>query len=146
MHTGYTWFVVNPDQRDHLREINEARAAAFWAAGRAVVRGGAGAIRALAGLPRLVAAWRRARRTRALLGGLSDRMLADIGVERGDIETIVEAVRRNPGQDPLVTLGHRTPGAETPTRALPLPRQVIGKRRPRLGHAPTGQGSSNRAA
>ena len=146
MHTGYTWFVVNPEQRDHLREINEARAAAFLDAVSALGRAAATVIGAVTGLPRRLAAARRARRTRAALAGLSDAMLDDIGLARGEIETIVEAVRRSPGQDPLVTLGHRAPGADAPTRALPLPRQVIGTRRLSLGHAPTGQDSAPRAA
>jgi len=146
MHTGYTWFVANPDQREHLRRINEARAAAFLDAVSTLGRAAATVIGAVSGLPRRVAAARRARRTRTELAGLSDAMLDDIGLARGEIETIVEAVRRSPGQDPLVTLGHRAPGAEAPTHALPLPRQVIGRRRPRLGHAPTVQDGAPRAA
>lgn len=146
MHTGYIWFVVNPENRDHLREINEARAAAFQDAVRALIRGGSRVVGALSALPRRVRGWRRARRTRAELAGLSDALLADIGLGRADIETVADAVRRAPDRDPLVTLGHRAGEAQAPTRALPIPSQVLGKPRPAPSHGRTGEGSPRRAA
>jgi uncharacterized protein YjiS (DUF1127 family) len=42
-----------------------------------------------------VAAWRRRRKAIARLHGLSDRCLADIGIERSEIEAVVFAASRD---------------------------------------------------
>ena len=74
---------------DPLGFLAEARRQrALWLANRVSVRG-----QALASLARKIWAWYEARRARrvasAELRGLDDRMLKDIGITRGDIESAV---------------------------------------------------------
>lgn len=93
MSIGHIWLIANPELSDHLRRANEARAAAFYAAFKAVSEAVATPIRHLA--ERL----RRARRTRETyhaLAGLSDRTLRDIGLSRSEIHSISSGVAELP--------------------------------------------------
>ncbi len=86
---GQIWINANPELRDHLRKVNEARSAAFyatWRAATAPVRG-------------LIEVLRRARRERQTYGELSrlnDRQLKDIGISRSEIGSIAQAVAVEP--------------------------------------------------
>ena len=82
---GQIWINANPALRDHLRQANEQRSAAFYAAWRAVT----------APLRGLVEAVRRVRdehETYRELNRLDDRQLKDIGISRSEIGDIVQAV------------------------------------------------------
>lgn len=78
----HIWVSANPEYREQLRRANEARAAAYYAAWRALVRTiGNGFDRVAAALERR----RRQRRTHRELSALSDRQLDDIGLRRAEI-------------------------------------------------------------
>lgn len=80
---------TSPELDRHLRQANEERAAAVYAAWTATRSGVSAIVGNLAGF---VSRVRRARRTSGALKALSDRQLRDIGVNRADIESVAEAV------------------------------------------------------
>jgi len=87
------WRNVDPNYEVHLRRANEARAAAVYAGWKWLTGRLGAAVR------RLVEANRRAaqmRRTSDALHALSDSQLKDIGVARGEIESIARAVAAEP--------------------------------------------------
>lgn len=115
----YIWLNANPEHRQLLRQANEARAAAYYAAWRATVR--------VLGAPfrRLAAAIRtahRVRRTRDALAALGDHQLADIGLHRGEIAGIARAVAAEPA------------GARVALSDLPRLRDVAERRDVRARH------------
>ena len=82
---GQAWFNANPELRAHLRNTNEARAAAVYAAWRTV----SAPLRNLAEILRRV---HRERQTYDALSGLGDRALNDIGLSRSEIRSISQAI------------------------------------------------------
>ncbi len=82
---GQAWFNANPELRVHLRNTNEARAAAFYAAWRTV----SAPLRSLAEVSRRV---RRERQTYDALSGLGDRALNDIGLSRSEIRSVSQEI------------------------------------------------------
>jgi uncharacterized protein YjiS (DUF1127 family) len=93
MSIGQIWLNANPDLSDHLRRANEARAAAYYAAFKAVAEAVAKPIRHLA--ERLRRA-RRARQTYHALAGLSDHNLRDIGLSRSEVHSIAHGIAELP--------------------------------------------------
>lgn len=85
----HIWVSASPEYREQLRRANEARAAAYYAAWRALVRAvGNGFDRFAAALERR----RRQRRTYHELSALSDRQLDDIGLRRAEIPFLARKV------------------------------------------------------
>ena len=84
----YHWLTTNPELQPYLRRAREERAAAVYAAWKAVTRGVAAAV---GGAIEAVRRARRARRTADALSALSDRQLADIGLTRGEIGSVSRA-------------------------------------------------------
>jgi uncharacterized protein YjiS (DUF1127 family) len=82
---GQIWINANPELRDHLRKVNEERAAAYYATWRAVTAPFRGLIEALRRV-------RRERQTYGALSRLNDRHLQDIGISRSEIGGIAQAV------------------------------------------------------
>jgi len=131
MSIAHLWLFANPELSDHLRRANEARAAAFYAAFKAVAEVVATPVRYLA--ERLRRA-RRARQAYHALDGLSDRTLRDIGLSRSEIRSIAYGIADLPdGTD--VTLAelrgndHALPdGYDVPS----VPHQVADGRRVRV--------------
>jgi uncharacterized protein YjiS (DUF1127 family) len=89
----HIWISAIPEYREQLRRANEARAATYYAAWRAIARALGNAFE---GLAAAVARARRKRRTYLALQALSDRQLRDIGLVRGEIENISAAAAAAP--------------------------------------------------
>lgn len=102
MHHALIRHVTDPRYALAVRRANEARAAAIHEALR---RLGAALARPL----RRLAAWRRGRRNLALLAGLSDAQLEDIGLTRAQIGPVVGRLARLP-PDVEVTVASLRPG------------------------------------
>jgi len=125
---GQVWINANPELRDHLRNANEERSAAFYATWRAVTASFRGLIEAL----------RRARgerETYSALNRLNDRQLKDIGISRSEIGDIAQAVAVERPEAGL-TLAElrqirRTAPAGRNTHVVPLPHAE--QRRGRVG-------------
>ncbi|MHA1529857.1 MAG: DUF1127 domain-containing protein [Alphaproteobacteria bacterium] len=121
---GQIWLNANPELRDHLRTVNEARSAAFyatWRAATAPVRG-------------LIEKVRRARRERETYGSLSrlnDRTLQDIGLSRSEIGSVAQAVAATAPEAGLTLAELRQTQSHVPVgrdaRVVPLSR--AGQRR-----------------
>ncbi len=79
------WINANPELRDHLHKVNEARLATFYAPWRAVTAPVRGFIKA-------VRRFRRERETYGRLSNLSDHMLKDIGISRSEIGNIAQSI------------------------------------------------------
>lgn len=134
MHTGYLYFIANPEHRPHLRRINEARAAAVYAAARAISEAVAGGVSTL--LARL-GRRRRIARTEAVLAALDDRLLRDVGLHRGTLRAVAEAaVDGNVApvvaaeQAPPAPRGHPRPTPRPGSRRTPgVPREAEAPRR-----------------
>ena len=135
---GQAWINANPELRVHLRNTNEARAAAFYAAWRTVS----------APLRDLVEVLRRVRRehqTYDALSGLGDRALNDIGLARSEIRSISHEIAAEPLEGGMTIAGLRrvrsgvSTGNETPV--VPLPRIVERRSRgvPQPATAPVDQ-------
>jgi uncharacterized protein YjiS (DUF1127 family) len=93
MTIGHIWYIANPELRDHLRQANEERAAAFYAAFTALGRAIAAPVEwLLKGLR----STDRKRATYQALSRLSDHQLQDIGVWRSEIASVAEAVAKQP--------------------------------------------------
>lgn len=113
-----------PELDQRLRAAHEARAAAFRAAWKAGGRAISAALRRFLRVVEAVRRSQRAERTRNALGALSDRDLKDIGLTRGDIHEIAEAVADAPA-DSRVTFaevrGLRSPSSKGRAERAPLP-------------------------
>lgn len=81
---GYDVFLSeNPHYEGLLRERNEARSAAFYAAARPLRN-------VIAATVEAARRWRRERQVIEDLSVLDDRLLRDIGISRADIRTIAQ--------------------------------------------------------
>jgi len=80
---------TSPELDRHLRQANEECAAAVYAAWTAIRRAVSTAFRKL---DESFDRTRRARKTYRALCALSDRQLRDIGVNRGEIDGVAEAI------------------------------------------------------
>jgi uncharacterized protein YjiS (DUF1127 family) len=125
---GQIWLNANPELRDHLRDVNEERSAAFYATWRAVT----------APIHGLIEALRRARRERETFGALSrlsDRQLQDIGISRSEIGSIAQAVAVEPPEVGLTITDLRQTRSNVlsghDAQVVPLP--GVDERRSRAG-------------
>lgn len=89
----YIWRNANPNYETQLRQANEARAAAFYAGWRRLAGAIGGAVTRFIEAQRRAA---RARRTEEALSALSDRHLRDIGLERGEIQSVARRMAERP--------------------------------------------------
>ncbi len=125
---GQIWLNANPELRDHLRKVNEERAAAFYAAWRAVTA-------PVRGLIEAVRRVRRERETYGALSRLSDRHLQDIGISRSEIGSVAQAVAAEPPEAGLTIAELRQTRSFIPAgrdvQVVPLPR--ADQRRGRAG-------------
>ena len=118
---GQAWFNANPELRTHLRNTNEARAAAFYAAWRRVSA-------PLRGLVEYLRRVRREHQTYDALSRLGDHALSDIGLSRSEIGNVAQAVAAEPLEAGMTIADLRwahsseSTGIEAP--ALPLLRAV----------------------
>ena len=87
------WPYATPAQRDQMRTINEARAATYYAAWRALTAPLRALVRAL---DRTLGQARRAGETFRALNRLSDRQLQDIGISRSEIGSVANAIAAKP--------------------------------------------------
>jgi len=117
MSLGYIRFAENPENREILRRINEARAAAFYGAWRGLIDGLADTAAAIA---ERIARLQRAGELRAELRRLDDRALRDIGLSRADVEAL-EAGRIPEQVAEGIAAEPRQPRGETPPADRPRP-------------------------
>jgi uncharacterized protein YjiS (DUF1127 family) len=89
----YIWQNANPELRGHLRTANEARAAAYYAAWRALTAPFHALVQALG---QAVGQTRRAGETFRALNRLSDRQLQDIGISRSEIGSVANMIAAKP--------------------------------------------------
>jgi len=93
MVTDYIWQNANPELRGHLRTANEARAAAYYAAWRALTA----PLRALVqALGQALSQARREGENFRALNRLGDRQLQDIGISRSEIGIVAKAIAEKP--------------------------------------------------
>jgi uncharacterized protein YjiS (DUF1127 family) len=118
MHTGYLYFIANPEHRHYLRRINEARSAAVYAAVRTISEAVADGV---SGLLARLGRRRRIARTEAVLAALDDRLLRDVGLHRGTLRAAAEAAVD--GDAARAFAAAERPSA-TPRRPLPTPRSA----------------------
>lgn len=116
---GYDIFLSeHPEFQEFRRRRNEARAAAFYAAAqplRGLIGSAASVTRqGFAGFAR----WRRERAAVNELSALSDRVLADIGLQRRDIRSVARSVAA--GGNLRRTAAELSP-AETAPRSIVRP-------------------------
>lgn len=112
----YIWRNANPNYESQLRRANEARAAAFYAGWRRLAGAIGGAVTRFIEAQRRAA---RARRTEAALSALSDRHLRDIGLERGEIQSIAQRVAERPTGATLADLRELRSASGTGFRSIP---------------------------
>lgn len=118
---------ANPEFRQQLRQANEARAAAFYAAFRAVV----GAVRSrLQGLAQRLEANRRARATYRELSMLNDHQLSDIGLSRSELLFVARSIGAEAGDSDvtLADLPRIRSGEAVGPQVTPLPRPHADRR------------------
>lgn len=143
MSIGQIWLNANPELSDHLRRANEARAAAYYAAFKAVAEAVAMPVRYLA--ERLRRA-HRARQTYYALAGLSDHNLRDIGLSRSEVHSIAHGIADLPdGTDATlaelrgihreVPAGHDTPSVRRPVAEERRVRVAAREATPKTVHA-----------
>jgi len=90
------WLAGDPRYRDHARRSNEAQAAAWVGAFRAI-GGGIGRLgRWIASVPARFARRHRHARTLRELQELDDRLLQDIGLDRADLWSAARTPRPRP--------------------------------------------------
>jgi uncharacterized protein YjiS (DUF1127 family) len=141
MTIGRIWLFANPELSDHLRRADEARAAAYYAAFRAVARVVAAPFQFLAERLRRV---RQARETYHALAGLSDHSLRDIGLSRSEIRDIALGIAELPRGTDVTLADLRGVRSESSGHddASPLPHSAAEDRRTR----PTPQEAAARPA
>jgi uncharacterized protein YjiS (DUF1127 family) len=145
MSIGHIWLTTNPELRDHLRQANERRAAAFYAVftaiGRAISTPFGAVIEALRQNNRASVTYRA-------LSRLSDYQLKDIGIWRSEIDSIAQAVATEPPEVEVTLADLRrirsdaSIGDEKPTS--PTPRLVA--RQSIAAHRSTARPASTTAA
>lgn len=137
---GYDIFLSeHPEYQVFRRRRNEARAAAFYAAAKplrsALATGVRLSGRAFQGLAR----WRVQRQVVRELSALDDRVLRDIGIERGDIRAIARGFVLN--SETAVTAAELAPAESAP---LAKPRPAAPQVRPRLAAIAGGRRDTQR--
>jgi uncharacterized protein YjiS (DUF1127 family) len=145
MSIGHIWLTTNPELHDHLRQANERRAAAFYAAFTAIGRAIAAPIGAL------VEALRqnnRANATNRALSRLDDHQLKDIGIWRSEINSIAQAVAAEPPEVEvtLSDLRRTRSGASIGDEKSTLPTPRLVERRGTATQRPTARPASTTAA
>ena len=129
----YLWHFANPELTQAVILGRDARADALRGAAYAAVRGGQAAAVGLtsgiaAGLRAALRWYRKRRAARATIGelrALNDRMLADIGLHRSEIRSVVTEVYQGTTAERRRSRGSQSaPAARTPDdaddRDLPL--------------------------
>ena len=117
----FIWLSGNPEVESHLRKAREARAAAFYATYKALGRAASVPLRRLF---KWVGHTRRVRKTRRELSALSPHLLQDIGIARGDIPAVAEALAARAPKSGLTLRQLRRAEIDDPAgsevRAVPL--------------------------
>lgn len=113
MAIGHIWAIANPELRGHLHRGSEARAAAFYAAYKAVAA-------AFGKVAERVRRAREARQTYHALAGLSDRTLKDIGISRSEILDVALGVHELPSDSHPTLAELRGVRSDVAAEVIPL--------------------------
>lgn len=143
---GYDIFLSEHPEYQELRRLrNEARAAAFYEAARPVRAAIGFTATALGRGFEAVGRWQRERRAINELSALNDRVLADIGLQRRDIRSVVRSLvhdgklRRTAAEAATLEAAPRLEPRPAPQPAAPRLTAIKGGRRPAPDAAPVVQ-------